>query len=276
MVPPAKEFVALGALRRYTCPLPFRLHNSGSLAAIRHLRNAPIVEAIFDVRVEARPDFVANEFSGLKAELQGAYPVMEERRGVSLELAFGAHQPKGMARARNLGVNAYFFRSTDKVEVAQFRVDGFTFNRLRPYTDWDDLLPRTLQLFQSYLRVARPKAITRIATRFINRLTLPSRRLELFLSRVPVGVPGTEGALRAFFDTAIAAEPNGGMVKFSQRVDPASNADTAILFIDIDTYFGGRQPPQVDVVESRMRELRDLKNRVFFGSITEELARLFE
>ncbi len=48
-----------------------------------------------------------------------------------------------------------FSKTPDRLNVAQFRRDGFTFNRLRPYTKWEEIRPEALRLWQLYTAKAK-------------------------------------------------------------------------------------------------------------------------
>jgi len=76
-------------------------------------------------------------------------------------------------------LRGYMFRSEDEFNVVQFRVDGFTFNRLKPYTSWKSVWPQALELWRKYQNMALPVAITRMALRYINHIELPSRAFRL-------------------------------------------------------------------------------------------------
>jgi len=187
------------------------------LAQIRHLRNAPIVEALIDIRVEARQDFRGELFEEVKAAVATEYPKVEERRGVTLQLAFGGPQPQPQVQQH--GLDGFFFRSADEKEVIQFRSDGFTFNRLQPYTSWEQILPPALRFLEMYLKSARPRAINRVATRYINRIRLPSPRFEEYLTSPPRGVPGTRGSIAGFTEVAVTSEHANAMVTFTQSIE---------------------------------------------------------
>jgi uncharacterized protein (TIGR04255 family) len=202
---------------------------------------------------------------------------MEERRGVSLELALGGAQQEQPAKMHDLGLDGFFFRSADAREVVQFRGDGFTFNRLTPYSSWDDIRPKAIRLFAMYLEVSRPLSVTRTATRYINRLAFPNSRLSDYLTRQPSRAPGTDGTLLGFLDAVIVKESSGATVSFSQRLERADGPDgvTAVV-LDVDAFKEGRLDASTAAVEPALELLHDLKNRVFFGSITETAAGLFE
>lgn len=244
------------------------------LADIQHLRGAPIVEAIIDVRVEARPDFRGNAFLEIRDVIAGDYPFIEERHGVTFQLAFGSPQPQQQIQQH--GIDGLFFRSADQKTVAQFRVDGFTLNRLAPYTSWGDLLPRALRLLHVYLEVTTPRSIIRVATRYINRIRLPSRRFEDYLTIPPRAVPGTGGAIAGFMEVALAKDDSGALVNFTQALDSStSEHDDPSILLDIDAFRADSFEPNLDEVQRRLDVLHDLKNRVFFGALTDSAVRIF-
>src|SRR2546422_8360889 len=153
----------------------------------RHLRNAPISEAIFDFRVKARAGFRGEEFAPLQSQLANRFPKMEPRRG--LQATFAVIEGKGRPPVvQDLGLQGYFFKTSDEKTIAQFRVDGFTFNRLHPYTSWKELFPQALDLWRLYASVSKPEVITRLAVRYINRLPLPAGAItfESYLRTAPV------------------------------------------------------------------------------------------
>ena len=115
------------------------------MTAPRHLRYAPITEAIIDFRVKARPEFRPETFASLQTQLSSRFPKVDEYRG--LQATFGMIQGRGQPPVvQNLGLQGYVFKTADEKTLAQFRVDGFTFNRLRPYTSWEELFPQALEL----------------------------------------------------------------------------------------------------------------------------------
>lgn len=90
-------------------------------------------------------------------------------------------------KTRDLGLHGYFFRSDDGKNIAQFRIDGFTFNRLKPYTSLDDILPLAMEMWRVYCDTAQPEVVTRLALRYINYIPLPPslRNFNEYLRAAP-------------------------------------------------------------------------------------------
>jgi uncharacterized protein (TIGR04255 family) len=229
---------------------------------------------MIDVRVEARPDLRGEVFYQVRDIVSRDYPTVEERRGVTWELALGGPQPQ--QQVHQTGVDGLFFRSEDLNSIAQFRVDGFTFNKLPPYTSWDEILPRALELLEVYLGVAAPRSITRVAVRYINRLRFPSRRFSEYLTTPPRGIPGTDSRVTGFLEATVAAEPSEAMVNFTQALDTSNtDANNPVVLIDIDAYGSVTLEPSTAEIRTRLEALHELKNRVFFGALTDTAVRLF-
>lgn len=247
------------------------------MAQIQHLKNAPIVEAMIDVRVAASPAFRGEDFAAVQDELKKSFPQVEERRGVSWQLALGGDQLKDESpHRREQGVHAYFFRSQDGKDVAQFRVDGFTFNRLAPYTSWTEILPRAIELLEVYVSAAKPRSITRIATRYINRLRLPSNRFADYLARPPRALPGVEGTMISFMETTSTSADFGTAVNVAQALElPVAEPETPAVILDVDAFITGTFTPKVAHIRDQFDVLHELKNRVFFGLLTDSAVRLY-
>src|SRR5579864_1452406 len=136
------------------------------MAVLRRLANAPITEAIVDFRVTLPPGFEVEAFTSLKGKLRDTYPVVEERR--LFEARFEMKEGKALPPdTEEKGLQGYFFQSEDRRNIAQFRRDGFTYNRLAPYTSWGDLQPEALRLWDLYAEVAAPEKLDRLALRYI-------------------------------------------------------------------------------------------------------------
>lgn len=247
--------------------------NEAPLTTSSHLRKAPILEALIDVRVEARPAARGEDFRPAVQLVKDRYPNVEERRGVTLEVAFGAAEPT--QKVQDHGLDGFFVRAADNLEIAQFRIDGFTFNRLAPYTAWEDILPRALRLLEIYLDHAKPLAVSRIATRYINRLRFPAEQLGDYLTALPGAIPGIDAAATAFSSTIVGQEASGAQVRYSQALESVDPAGVGSVILDIDVMVVDRLAPQLGLIAPRLELLHEVKNRVFFGSITDSARHVF-
>jgi uncharacterized protein (TIGR04255 family) len=248
------------------------------MASIRHLPHAPIVEALVDLRVKTRADFDIEAVASAHAQLQAAYPRKEEMRAVELQV-IQAHGQPAAQRCQDLGKLGFRFISEDGRQIAQFRRDGFTFNRLAPYPSWEDVFGEASRLFRIYRNVVPGEEVTRIAVRYINRLLLPASlsELRLFLTAPPSIPGGLNVELDAFLSRITVHSPEGGLTAhLTQTTQPAVVEEKLPVILDIDAFELGAFPPLADSLLLRFAALRKFKNEIFFTSLTEKAVALFE
>jgi uncharacterized protein (TIGR04255 family) len=247
------------------------------MAAIRHLARAPITEAIVDFRVSLPGGFQPEVFTSLKDKLRDAYPVMDERRLVEarVRIKVGETVPGGTTRH---ALHGYFFKSADGLNVAQFRVDGFTYNRLAPYTSWDAVRPEALRLWNEYLRLARPEKLDRLALRYINRLKVPAQGdVRRFINVVPPYFPGAPTFLTSFLTRVASHDPvTGHSAIVTEALESDLNPSHAIVMLDIDVYTESGLRLEIEGLTQVLEDFHRIKNDIFFKAITEDTARLYE
>lgn len=247
------------------------------MARIRHLERAPITEAIVDFRVRLPADFKAELFAPLKERLRDTYPVAEEGRAFKARFQFQEGKPAA-TDAEFMGLQAYLFKSADGHNIAQFRVDGFTYNRLAPYTRWNDVRPEALRLWELYVEVAHPLALDRLALRYINNLRLePPGDLKRYLEVLPPQFPGMPRLLGTFLMRVSSLDPETGLAAHvTEALERAPDPATAVIILDIDVFTTTGLGLATERLLPALEALHDMKNEVFFGCITEATARLYE
>lgn len=247
------------------------------MVARQHLTHAPITEALVDFRADATKP-LANEAGALRLELAQRFPKLAEQRRFEAAVHVRDDEPP-VSTSLDKGFYGFRLESSGREEIAQFRLDGFTYNRLRPYTDGDSVLSAALDLWKIYVRVASPHVVSRVALRYINRLELPIPRLEdvgRFLTSVGQLPPGATGALESHLTRTVVTGPDAGAsVVVTQAVERAVQADTVAVILDIDAFRTATFETGVDALRPVLDRLRALKNAIFFGSITDATVELY-
>lgn len=243
----------------------------------RHLSSAPITEAIIDVRVKVRADFNPSTFLGIHAQISDRFPIKEERKGSQVTFRVGSAGSSG-PEFQDLGTQGFFFKSSDEKLIAQFRNDGFTLNRLKPYIGWDDLFPVAVDLWNLYVATAAPEAVTRIALRYINHITLPDRPIELddFLLAVPPVPRELPQFIGAFQSRITIHDPEAGYAAhIAQSLEPGPKGSGPTLLLDIDAHRDTDLAPDDPEVVATITRLHDFKNKIFFNMVTEDTLRTY-
>jgi uncharacterized protein (TIGR04255 family) len=243
----------------------------------RHLPNAPITEAMIDFRVKARTAFRPEEFTDLRGRLREQFPHVDEQRG--LQATFGITKGQGHPTVvQDLGLQGYHFKTLDRKTIAQFRVDGFTFNRLHPYTSWDELFPQAMELWRLYCCISVPDAITRLAVRYINRIVLPlgGVTFETYLRTAPVIPPELPQYVSSFLTRVTIHDPTANIAAHvAQALETSAPGHQLSVILDIDAYKQREFSRDDPTIEQTFDQLRRFKNVIFFKSLTDDALRLF-
>lgn len=245
------------------------------MARQRHLRNAPITEAMIDLRVKVPTETQSvTLIHSLHERIQKRFPQKKEIQ--SIEYHFEAGPPlKEKTTSSHIG---YRYDSADGRQVIQAKLGGFTFSWLKPYETWEVLRSEAYSMWQLYQEIMKPDAITRVATRFINQIELPGSLVDFddYLTAAPVVPKALPQALASFFSRiAVPDEKNQVMAMITQVFQPGTNPQALPVILDIDVFkekLFENQSSAWDTIDT----LRSFKNLVFFDSITEKTAELYE
>lgn len=245
-----------------------------------HLPKAPIVEAVIDIRARAE---VALEESTVSQQLKPKlpdYPKIVSQKELRQEFKLEPGKTPE-ATTQDVGWKGLRSQSADERHIAQFNRDGFVFSRLRPYESWEQLNGEAMRLWQLYIELARPTEVHRIGLRYINRITLPPQdlRFEDYVQPSPEPPRALDLPFHSFFHQDTLAVPGHSYaINVVQTIqlpnDPRTEGIALILDIDVFTL----QPFELrrEMLDQRLAEMRWLKNKVFFGSLTEKALHSFK
>lgn len=180
------------------------------------------------------------------------------------------------AKMRHVG---YFFRREDQKEIVQFRTDGYTFNRLEPYTSWDDFSRKAKNGLKEYESLAGSIVISRAALRYINRIRLPRERFDTDdYFTCPPKVPETvaQTVTNFFSRVQILDEGTGLEAILIQTLDFLADGDSLEWILDIDSYKVLEVSPDNPRLFESFDNLRKFKNDIFFGSLKESILEVTE
>ncbi len=212
----------------------------------------------------------------LHGRIKDAYPQVLERRRWTQEIVVkdGAVQAPV---TQDLGLNGYQFASADNKRVAQFRLDGFTFSRLKPYEDWEKFQGEARRLWETYASL-KPR-VRRVAVRYINIIDIPLPITEFrdFLPSIPPAPQEMNLGLAAFLNRVGVIDQNGEFqATISQALQPPSNPTVATVLLDIDVF----KEQEFDLDYINVWKILDryhaVKNELFFHAITEKTVELLK
>lgn len=164
--------------------------------------NAPILEAVLDIFVKLPDSITIDNLEAFYEPVKANFPIKLPR--VSQALNFNI-SPQSIDLTQSLGkTDWYLFRSTDYSKIVQSRIDGFSFNKLKPYENWSTFKAQAKELWDRYFEIVKPYEITRIALRYINRIEipLPIDDLDEYILTNPKLADKLPQALESFFYAA--------------------------------------------------------------------------
>lgn len=243
------------------------------MSAWPRLSLAPVVEGLIDIHVE--PGQYAT-LEGLKAcadALAAEFPSSEELRRLTGQFSISPEGGPTFA-AQGPAPIGIMLRSADGLWAAQFRIDGFTVSRLEPYTSWNDLKARAMLLWAKYSAAVRPQKIVRIATRFINRIALPPGESfdKTFNTTFNIAAALPQ-AVASFLFRVVIPFPNESAVAIVTQALPENSQD---CIFDLDAFALIPEGISESDAWAKIEQLRSVKNRLFFESLTANAIKRFE
>ena len=232
------------------------------------LSHAPIVEAVLAVSARAEMPWEESYIlEQIKKDLP-EYPVVQSAQEIQHKITIAPDVPSQQA-TQVIGWRGLRCESADKRQIVQFNRDFFSFSRLKPYRNWDSFFQEGMRLWTKYRALANPTEIQRIGLRFINKIKLPQQPIELddYLECSPKTPKGLDVPLEGFLHHNILAIPGHPYnVNVIQTVQPAPEMEWGII-LDIDV-FTNEPILNIGSIEEHLVRMRWIKNKVFFGSIT--------
>ena len=247
---------------------------------MHQLKAPPIVEAVLDINCDLPPVFELTALEAAAREVfRDKYPKFNTRflHEFQLEAAQGI-EPQLTKRQ---GIQAFQFLQDDGKQLLQVRLQGFSFNRLSPYTDLDDYLPEIERTWRQYCLLAKPVLIREIRLRYINRILLPMAGEQVNLDdylTFGVKLPDEDRLmLTGFLVQQNATERStSNQVNITLAAQPHED-DKLPLILDIEAFkMDSIEPDDWSATQSIVQSLRVLKNLVFKKSLTEKCMHLFQ
>ncbi|MGH7272264.1 MAG: TIGR04255 family protein [Polyangiaceae bacterium] len=245
--------------------------------AYPHLLNAPITEALIDLRIDPpfeSPDALAPVRDRLKDEFPETRNIIQVQGTLSVSADLSASVPPSSVERRDYG---YAMWTADQRRVVQVRTDGFSFSHLKPYGDWAALRADARKAWERFATQAR---VVRCAVRYVNRIELahPFAPFEDFFLTFPAIGRSLPQGIAGMYSRVVLPEPPATIV-VTQALDHVVMAEKVIVsdILDIDVFVEGKVfASNGEELWEQVDQLRELKNRVFFGSLTSKALELFK
>jgi uncharacterized protein (TIGR04255 family) len=239
------------------------------------LSAAPVVEAIIHWQAPAGVPLEQSVSEILKERLEN-YPTFESVQNFMTKTELPSDGTPLKVR-HSTQWQGFILRNEQNTYAAQFTSQGVIFSRLQPYEKWDSFVQEAMRVWNIFLDIAKPIAIQRLGVRYINRIPVeygedPSSYFSNFQGHLsPLGLP-----IETFFHQDVYRIPGYPYYinwTCAKEVTP-SNDQTAFI-LDIDVYTTDSILIQEGILDQKLKEMRWLKDKTFFTSITKSAKETF-
>lgn len=248
------------------------------MAAWPHLPHAPIAEALLDIQVVLPKSVTISDLEKLHDFFRERFPLKKPRASGSIRVEIKGEgvEPKISTSAAPDG---FFFSSSDSKQVVQARLNGFSFSRLKSYNTWETFRDEARAAWNIYTKIVAPESITRIALRYINRIEIPFpmgdfKEYVLTTAEIAPGLP--QGMSEFFMRLVVPKQELEATAIITQAMEPVQEGARLPLIFDIDVFRLGSFAVATDEIWTMFESLRNLKNEIFFKSITPKAEELFK
>jgi len=228
-----------------------------------HLRNAPITEALLDIRVVLPAAVTLATLDDFSARVSADFPEVRSMVQDKLEVQLGGRSSSSSTTIGNI------YWTVDKSRAVQARLDGFTVNHVGSYAGWEDIRAHARDMWGHYRDVMRPQKIVRCSLRYINKLLLPAdQELAGWLRTRPELSPDLPQALEEYFMRLVVPFGDGRKAVITEATDaPRDAPGEQKLILDIDVSATKELDPGSERMWEELDGLREIKNSCFFSSL---------
>lgn len=234
------------------------------------LKEAPIIEAIIHWQAQAsRPLPVETLSTELRSRLP-EYPMCEPQAQVSLEIDSSTMLDTPLQVEPRISWNGLRLQD-EQHHVVQFTPTGVVFSRLAPYANWRNFQTEAMKHWDVFHEIASPLTIQRLGVRYINQILLGSNEQPSTYLQMEIPQASLIGLLSESFFYQDTYEVPGLPYGINWiRTIQAQPQNRRVLIFDIQVF------TTIEIVEldratltQHLDEMRWLKNKIFFGCITQ-------
>lgn len=241
--------------------------------------NAPITEALIDVRVTFESAVKLDQLEKLSEQFSTRFPIKETQ--IAHEYAVRVQDAAGGVESHAKSKILGYVRFTENRDKAiQLSVNGFAFSKLKPYESWPALRDEAREHWETYRGELGPSRIARLAVRYINRieLSLPITEFQDYILTCPQIAEDIPQGLAEFFFRVVVPNPDDEQMRATiiSTIEKLEQDNKVLPYIfDIDASMPVDLDPTDDEIWPVFERLRDYKNLIFFNSMTEKAKEMF-
>lgn len=239
--------------------------------------NAPITEALIDIRIESPKNVTLEKLENVFDSIKDTFPIKKQ----SLTCSTGFTKSSNgnlIPIPPSEEINGFHFTTQDGKKIVQFRLDGFTFNKLKPYENWDNFRDEGKELWNLYFEIVKPIKIIRIALRYINQIgiPLPFKNLEEYILTLPKMAPNIPPVSNFFIQLTVPNAEIESTAIIIQTIKGPLTTEKLPFILDIDVFKLQTYTENNSQMWDEFEKLRIFKNDIFLNILTDKTKELFK
>lgn len=242
----------------------------------RKYKNPPIVEALCEFRFEPSEEWNLTVPGLIFQELKHVYDGKpRQRQAVEAGIQVG-----GPGISVRQGIAAVQLPDKKNSKLLSVGPDVLSVHVMQPYPNWEGFKPLIEEGLSKYVDVTKPKGITRIGVRYVNRIVVKSGTVdpsELFT--VFPGVPdeGTQNLEGFISRVEISYEGNPFRLIRTFATAQADAEDSRAFLLDLDAIgIWDKDSLAVDQTIPTVEELKKVERDAFEYFIADKARELFD
>lgn len=241
-----------------------------------HLNNAPIVEALIDIKYKLSDNFDLNLFKKFAEKKQSIFKTSKLIRELEAEIIRGEEINKLSHKDELVG---YRLISNDGKKILGLQKKNFTFSILKPYTNWKDLVNQAKEYWTKINKIIEAEHIHRVAVRYINNLNIkpPINEFSDYLTSPPTIHPNLPQAVSSFLTRIVLPNPEKKITAIiTQSLTSGDYSKSVPIILDIDVFQINNKGYNELEIWQTLEIIRDYKNDIFFNSITKRQLEVYK
>ena len=171
------------------------------------------------------------------------------------------------------------FLSKDKRILVQTGPDLLVINHLKPYPTWHKFCPMILKNLKQYQKTACPKSFKRIDLRYINKIEIAEKSVELadyfsYYPFLPEKFPQTHEAFNVRIEIPFVEGRDRLLLTLAST--PSEKPDNIAFVLDLDYVMVSPEKVEIEEVEGWIEKAHTEIENGFESCITEKCRDLFE
>ena len=240
------------------------------------LANPPIVEAVIHWQARAQVHF---ELSELESAIAAEFPGYSSRKplhqfGMMAQMSTESEDSEENFVKKTKRWEGIRLKSDDDKYVIQFTRNGLVFSQTKGYENWELFSAAAKEAWGTFVKISRPAEVERLGVRYINHFSVATpANIGDFLREPPTNAQNLQ--LKEFVYQSTFGLPGSPFdVRVIKVMQQSSELKESGLFIDIDVFTKTPSSIVEAELDESLQHIRWLKNKVFFGLITENAVEL--